>query len=531
MFTSLNNELFRKKNFFIIFFFFILFLLGVTIFDDYGIAFDEDIQRSIGLSNYDYVSKIFQNEKIDIYYPHYGIAFELPLVFLEKIFGINSIENIYLFRHFLIFLTTVVGHIVFFLLLKKQFGSIYLSLFGSFILIISPRFFAESFYNSKDIIFMHSFIICVFFGIKFLERPDLANSFLFALTSAMSANIRLAGLLVPLFIFYFILIKFLRNDYKYQISFKILINLLFLLFLVVIFWPYLWSNPFDNFLNSFFVFKNYDIDLINFYAGKYVPAKIVDWYYLPLWISVTTPFYILFFFFINFFRTVRRAMKRLIMMSDVKKLNDLWRGERELYNLIFLSIIFISLFLSVIFNSTLYGGWRHFYFIYPFIIILAISEIRFFTLFFKKFRVFLFFLLFICILFQIKWMFVNHPHQNVYFNFIGGNKSHLNYEVDYWGLSNKYALEKILSSKKESETISISNISDTNLVNNLLFLKLDGKDKIIYKDVSEKPDFLIDNNYFFNPMNKKRRRTLNDYSIFDQLYVGDILVTTIYKKK
>ena len=97
MFTSLNNELFRKKNFFIIFFFFILFLLGVTIFDDYGIAFDEDIQRSIGLSNYDYVSKIFQNEKIDINYPHYGIAFELPLVFLEKIFGINSIENIYLY--------------------------------------------------------------------------------------------------------------------------------------------------------------------------------------------------------------------------------------------------------------------------------------------------------------------------------------------------------------------------------------------------------------------------------------------------
>ena len=118
----------------------------------------------------------------------------------------------------------------------------------------------------------------------------------------MSANIRLAGLLVPLFIFYFILIKFLRNDYKYQISFKILINLLFLLFLVVIFWPYLWSNPFGNFLNSFFVFKNYDIDLINFYAGKYVPAKIVDWYYLPLWISVTTPFYILFFFFYKFFQ-------------------------------------------------------------------------------------------------------------------------------------------------------------------------------------------------------------------------------------
>ena len=352
-----------------------------------------------------------------------------------------------------------------------------------------------------------------------------------ALTSALSANIRLAGLLIPLFIFYFILIKFLRNDYKYPISFKILINLFFLLVLVIAFWPYLWSDPFGNFLNSFFVFKNYDIDLINFYAGKYVPAKIVDWYYLPLWISVTTPFYILFFFFINFFRTVRRAIKRLIMISEVKKLNDLWRGKRELYNLIFFSIIFISLFLSILFNSTLYGGWRHFYFIYPFIIMMALNEIKFLSLFFKKFRIFLFSFLFISILFQIKWMFVNHPHQNVYFNFIGGNKSHLNYEIDYWGLSNKYALEKILSFKNEGEIITVSNLSDTNLINNLLFLKLDGKDKIIYKDVSKKPDFLIDNNYFFNLTNKKRRKILNDYNIFDQLYVDDILVTTIYKKK
>ncbi|MDC0449247.1 hypothetical protein OAL70_00005, partial [Pelagibacteraceae bacterium] len=96
---------------------------------------------------------------------------------------------------------------------------------------------------------------------------------------------------------------------------------------------------------------------------------------------------------------------------------------------------------------------------------------------------------------------------------------------------NKYALETIISSKKESETISVSNVSDTNLINNLLFLKLNGKDKIKYKDVSEKPDFLIDNDYFFDLTNKKRRRILNDYSIFDQLYVDDILVTTIYKKK
>ena len=71
-------------------------------------------------------------------------------------------------------------------------------------------------------------------------------------------------------------------------------------------------------------------------------------------------------------------------------------------------------------------------------------------------------------------MVVNHPHQYVYFNFIGGKKPHLNYEIDYWGLSNKYALIKILSSKQKDEVVTVSNVSDTNLNENLLFWVISG---------------------------------------------------------
>ena len=39
-----------------------------------------------------------------------------------------------------------------------------------------------------------------------------------------------------------------------------------------------------------------------------------------------------------------------------------------------------------------------------------------------------------------------------------GQKAHLNFDVDYWGLSNKYALEYIIKNNKyNSEKINVSN--------------------------------------------------------------------------
>ena len=131
---------------------------------------DEDIQRLIGLSNFDYITNKLVNVSSEIIFPYYGVGYELPLILFEKLFKVNNIEDIFLFRHKIIFLTTIIGNIFYFFLLKKIFKSSYYALLGSLLLIISPRLFAESFYNSKDIIFMHSFIISVFFGLKFSDR-------------------------------------------------------------------------------------------------------------------------------------------------------------------------------------------------------------------------------------------------------------------------------------------------------------------------------------------------------------------------
>ena len=50
---------------------------------------------------------------------------------------------------------------------------------------------------------------------------------------------------------------------------------------------------------------------------------------------------------------------------------------------------------------------------------------------------------FLIIFKNFYWMYSNHPFQNVYFNILAGKKFNERFEMDYWGISNKNALEYI----------------------------------------------------------------------------------------
>ena len=94
----------------------------------------------------------------------YGVAFELPLVFIEKIFNLEDDQSIYLARHYAVSLSFFIASIYFFLTLNKFFSK-EISIIGTLIFIIHPRIFAQSFYNSKDVGFLFYFCICNYYFI------------------------------------------------------------------------------------------------------------------------------------------------------------------------------------------------------------------------------------------------------------------------------------------------------------------------------------------------------------------------------
>ena len=216
-----------NKKLFTFLFFLTFFLIGFFIFPDYGIPIDEDNTRIVGFLNLEFIYKIFAPEhvaKIDDFItgqrgenlnldvvPSTGAIFDLPMSLLELIFQINDSRQYFLLRHFFTFIFFFTSVYFFFLLVKKRYNSWLIGIVGATFLIISPRIFANSFYNSKDMIFFSLFIISLYVSINFIEKQDFKNAIIFSIISGLTINARIFGLFLPALVFLIYFINILRN--------------------------------------------------------------------------------------------------------------------------------------------------------------------------------------------------------------------------------------------------------------------------------------------------------------------------------
>ena len=103
----------------------------------------------------------------------------------------------------------------------------------------------------------------------------------------------------------------------------------------------------------------------------------------------------------------------------------------------------------------------------------------------KKFHYYISILFLITIIYK---MFIYHPFQNIYFNNYFSKISHLNFEIDYWGLSGKKFLKEILALENNESTIKIGVAS---------FLPLERSTKLLDKKdihLTGSTNFLKNNN-------------------------------------
>ncbi len=394
----------KNENIFLIFIFFIIFITGSSIFSDYGISIDEDNSRLNGFVSLKYVLDLFNFNlvsnvdnilnipDIHLYFEQgNGVAFELPLSLIEILFNLKDSREIFLLRHYCTFLIFFISLIYFFKLINFRHNSIFFGLLGVLFLILSPRIFSQSFYNSKDIVFMSLNIISLYYGINYLKNSSLKNSIIFSFFSGLFVGTRLLGIYFPFLIICFKVIQILRfsNDKKKEV-----ISLLFLIFFILIFiylfWPYLWEDPIKYFLTAFKKLANIPVGIYTLFLGNYIQVEFVPWYYTIVWIFITTPITYLVFFLIGFYFILKRIFSRLTKIDDDKEYNDLWRGENEKVDILIFLNFFIPIFSTIILHSTLLTGWRHLYFVYPSLIIMSVHGIVIFKLFLlkKKIKIF-----------------------------------------------------------------------------------------------------------------------------------------------
>lgn len=83
-------------------------IIALISFDEYGISWDEEAQRKTGIVNYEYIFSNSQ-ELLTWFDRDYGVAFELPLIILEKVLNLTDSRDIFFMRHLVTHLFFLVG--------------------------------------------------------------------------------------------------------------------------------------------------------------------------------------------------------------------------------------------------------------------------------------------------------------------------------------------------------------------------------------------------------------------------------------
>ena len=508
------NQLFKHNKFVTLtdnahyFFFILLFFIQLNIFQDFGFPNDEEISRNNGLIAYNYILDIFNlhfltpysgvPEFENYYDKDYGVIFELLLVIIEKIFSLTSYKEIYLTRHFFISLFFFIGNIYFYLTLRKFFSK-EISLLGTIIFVVHPRIFAQSFYNSKDIIFLVFFCISNYY---------LINFFL-SLSIAITISIRPMGILIPiLFMFFFILTNLDRYKLK---NFSMIVIFFFLTcFFTFLFWPYLWDNP-TNLINSLKTMSKFRFLGEVFFNGEYYIAKYMPWYYIPANILITTPLFVIVLFLIGSIVISKKLLLNLISLENEKE--NIWNNNLELFLFYSLIIIFLTIILIIELSATVYTGWRQVYYIYPSIIFISVYGIK--VLFEKlNFKKFINFLIILLICFNSIWLIKNHPYQYTYFNSLIQKNNLRDFELDYYGVSNLDTLKQVIKINNQNVSkIYVFSVTPYHLSLNLL----DDNDrkKILFTNNKNEADYLVTNHYY-------QKHYFNDKDLFEKIHPIDI---------
>jgi hypothetical protein len=470
-----------------------LLSLGLVLYRDYGISWDEESARlSRGLPNFVYLTEGDGDLLERSRGKHHGPAFEIALFFLERTLGLEDSQAIYFTRHLATFLVFFAAVAVFYRVLRRRFHSRWIGLAGAALLVLSPRIFADAFYNNKDVAFLSAYIFSLATLGRFLRRPTMRRAALHALACGFLIAIRVPGVVVPVITAVLVPASWLARRRHGEVPRRSWLSLAWLcglsMLFTTLFWPALWTNPVQAFGRACEVMRRYPWQGTVFYGGEEIRANELPWHYLPRWILITTPLFHIVLFVVGAGSFVAEGLRRPIDCVARRTLDVAWA-----------TALVVPLAVVIGLRATVYDGWRHLYFIYPAFIYMAV--LGFTTLLAGVRRCALHvrpavpIFLVVCavpLLAVARTMVRDHPYQNLYFNELAGPDMQTikaNYELDYWGLSCRQGLERLLA--RDSSPIVHIYAETVPVANSLLLLSPEQRARVHLVPHVEQADYYL----------------------------------------
>jgi len=427
--------------------FFVSYLLiGLLVFKDYGISWDEFPTRHFGIM---YVDRLVPDlAALDSVrheggpaYERFGPFFEIVLVRAERLLGPMDIRTLFFERHLATFLIFFAGVVFFHRFLRRRFGP-GISLLACVCLVSSPQLFSHAFYNVKDIAFLTMFVATMLTLDSLLSRPGWRTMIVHALVTVILLGTRVLGMFAMMLT---AAAAFARRPTQRTVWLLFGYGVITLA-LLPLSWPVL-QIDFPGIIGSAIAGTTSNPYLgANLFRGRSISASHLPWDYVPTWIVITTPVIITALFVLG-------SLAALVKVAKQPREHFLGEQQRDVLVLLW---FFMPVVGCMVLRPTLYDGWRHLFFVYPAMIYLAAvgmesiarraeswagaTRLRMTDLVLTA-------ALLLCLVPPVNFMVKNHPFEHLYFTrFAGRDMQEIKqrFELDYWGLSNRQALEYIV---------------------------------------------------------------------------------------
>jgi hypothetical protein len=396
---------------------------------DFGMTWDEDDRHENGRVILEYVEGKRPREQAHFGTMYPGLFDVIP-AWLE---GRSSADR-YVLRHRVNAVFGWIGIVFAGLLAGRLFGP-WSAILAAVLLTASPRYFAHSMNNPKDLPFAAMSVVVLYCLSRLIPRwPYVTVSAGAAIAAglALALGTRPGGLLyfgyLPLLVLTLVVGQRIRTagglrgidrrihwSAAAQLTTRVGVVLVAGLILGTIFWPWAQASPLTRPFEALTRASAYDFDGPVVFDGLDLPASQLPWSYLPTWLLIATPPVVL-------------AGMVLSIVAPVRG----WGWSR----LALWSVALFPLVLIVVRDSTVYDGMRHVLFVYPPLVVLAASGwTAVLTSRFQWLRAGAVALLIPGMATLLAFHVRSSPNQVAYVNeLVGGPRGALGrYELDYWG--------------------------------------------------------------------------------------------------
>lgn len=518
-----------------------IFLTGLLTVFPYGAHLDQKPEQEILYSNIKMYLGYFGGEENGFYNrldaagiidiadnieKDHGMAVYYPIFW---IFYIDQVSPFFgnIVWHVYIYLLVFCGVAALFRFLWELYGSFKISAISSVMLFFTPRIFAESHYNNKDMVLL-SLVLCIFyFGWKLRKEKSWKYVIAFSLAGSLAANMKVIGIFIWGLIGLYILAAV---AYERQFDQKMTGKMLLCIFLTVVFYaavtPACWNGAGEFVCYLLESAKNFRWNDYIFFEGNMYNKSVtgIPRRYLPVMILLTVPTGILLLTLVGFTGIIFRLCKE---PSE-------FFGNTG-YGCIAVLAGMIPLGYAVLSGTPVYNGWRHFYFCYG-SMIMAVSYGVFILLRTAKKLEKCFCVELVLggyLLMLAGGIAVNYPQEYAYFNFLAGHEIESRYELDYWDMSFKQAYSRILENDvgEDVRVGTVSNPAFWGLESQLNVLQEKQRERVTLCNNWQEAEYLVINpTYAYMYCADDYEWIRQNYRLTDTIFSYGNTVCEIYRK-